>query len=121
LLKVKYGDKELWETVTFIAPALGEFEIALSCPEETISLIFEFLREKDTPQSIQYATEATDRLRIRCANWDDPTPITVKELLEAGEFAGRRLFLIFSSTKLGSFGEIRQVHLSVYLGEKSNG
>ncbi|MCT6647101.1 hypothetical protein N4G37_13610, partial [Enterococcus faecalis] len=65
--------------------------------------------------------DSPQQLRIRCVNWDDPTPATLKEMLDVGEFIGRRLFLIFSCAKLGTFGQIRQVHLSVYLGGANNG
>jgi hypothetical protein len=121
LLRIEHKDKELWDSRTFIAPDLGETCVTLDHELEKIKLIFDLIVQKDLSQSIEIIVESPDKLRIRCVNWNDPSPTTLQELLEVGEFIGRRLFIIFSCAKLGSHGQIRQIHLSIYLGAKTNG
>jgi hypothetical protein len=121
MLRVVHKDKELWDSVTFIAPDVGETAVHLEHSEERLTLIFDFLRKEGEKQELHMVIPSPEVLRIECTNWDEPFPVTLKALAEVGDLGGRKLFLIFSITKLGSTGQLRQVHVSIYLGERMNG
>jgi len=120
MLRVVHADKELWDSVSFIAPGLGETAVHLESEAERIALIFDFINEPDQPRKLDIRADGALTLKIGCVNFDDALPVTVNELMEIGSFLGRKLFLVFSVHKIGS-AELRQVNVSIYLGELIHG
>ena len=121
MLKIQHADKELWAATTFIAPGLGETSVKLEGDGESLTLLFDIIHDTEKPKSMAFLAEGTDILRIQCINFDDHLPATLQELIEIGDFIGRRLFIIFSIVKIGAVGEFREINLSIYLGRKVRG
>jgi hypothetical protein len=94
MLRVVHKDKELWDSVTFIAPDVGETAVHLEHSEERITLIFDFLRKEGEKQELHMVNASSEVLRIECTNWDQPFPVTLKGLAEVGDLGGRKLFLL---------------------------
>lgn len=117
-MRVSYQDKVLHESIQFIAIGLGETAIHLEHDKENLDIIFDF-RKVDTPaRDIRYEVINEYTIKIICENWNEIFPTTLTEPLEAGTYLSRKLYIIFSVSKIGALGEFRQINLSIYLGQE---
>jgi hypothetical protein len=120
-IRVAHKGKDLWASTTFIAPDTGETVVTIGSPKESINIIFDISVSTDSPTMVEFVADHPQQLRIKLVNWNEVNPATLQQPAEVGEFLDRRLSLIFSCVKLGSHGQIRQIHLNLYLGEVANG
>ena len=118
-MKIKTGGKELFDSETFLAISLGETVITLGDGPEALSIIFDFV--KGEKQAITWNTVDNKSLKLTLTNWDNHLGSTLTRPVEIGTFKNRQLFLLFNVSKAGQEGDIREVTVSLYLGEEVQG
>ena len=118
-MKIKTGGKELFESETFLALGLGETVITIGDGPEGLNFIFEFV--KGDKQDLSWKTVDSNSLKLILTNWDDHLGTTLVEPVEIGTFENRQLFILFYVKKAGKDGQLREVTISLYLGEEVHG
>ena len=118
-MKIKTGGKELFESETFLVLGLGETIITIGDGPEALSVIFDFA--KGEKQAIRWNTVDNKSLKLTLTNWDNHLGTTLTRPVEIGIFRNRQLFLLFNVSKAGQEADIREVTVSLYLGEEVQG
>ena len=118
-MKIKTGEKELFESETFLVLGLGETVITLGNGPAALKIIFDFVNGEK--QDIKWKTVDNKSLKVILTNWDSHLGTTLTQPVEIGTFKNRRLFLLFNVSKVGQEGDIRDVTVSLYLGEEVQG
>ena len=119
-MRVTYQDKELYESIEFIALGLGETAIHLEHEQENLDIIFDFKKSAipNKPTDLKMEVVNSSTFKITCIDWSEPFATTLPEVLEIGTYISRKLYIIFGVSKIGTLAEFRKVNLSVYLGER---
>ena len=118
-MKIETGGKELFESEAFLAIGLGETVITLGDGPEALKVIFDFV--KGEKQAIAWETVDSKSLKLTLTNWDNNLGTTLVNPVEIGTFRNRQLFLLFNVKKAGNEGNLREVTVSLYLGEEVQG
>lgn len=120
-MRVKTGKYEVLDSVSFIAPTLGESSLRIEGEGEAIDVVLEIDAHPEASQSVRFESPDSSTLRIVATNWNNSFPTTFKEPARVGTLGQRELFIMLSVTKLGSLGDISHVILTSYLGGQLNG
>ena len=116
-MKIQTGEKELLESETFLTIGLGETVITVGDePKEALKFIFDFV--KGEKQNIAWNAVDNKSLKLTLTNWDNPLGTTLTAPVEVGTFNNRQLFILFYVKKAGEDGQLREVTVSLYLGEE---
>ena len=117
-MKVKYKDKELLESETFINFGPGETEVEFQRGSESIKLIFNLAENEKEKRSLNMTVVDTNTAKIDLINFNDPLGIGVKEPMYVGTFMHRKLYFTFFVKPTGSIQDCKVLTFSVYLGEE---
>ena len=117
-MKVLCGDKELYDSSTFLVFGDQEATVTFGEGEEQLGLILSFLSSDGDEQSQDLGLVDEKTLKISFTNWDNPFGTTLTEPLKVGNIFGRQVYLIYVINKIGEKSPVRQVTLNVYLGEE---
>ena len=117
MMKLRFGDKDLLDSKTFLALDLGEAELTLGEGAEALKLILEFVEEQGKKEELTLIPIDNKALRIRLTNWNNVLGTTLVTPLEIGTFNKRKLYIMVFVQKAGSTGQVREVTFCAYLGE----
>ena len=118
-MKIKTGGKELLESKTFLDLGHGETVVTIGDGPGALNFIFDFV--KGEKEAIAWKPVDKQSLKVTLTNWDNPLGTTLVNPLEVGTFKNRQLFILFYVKKAGSKGGLREVTVSLYLGEEVQG
>ena len=117
-MEIKTGGKDLLTSETFFAIGLGETTITFN-EHETLCFIFNFIEDEDEKKRDVKASVVDNKtLKMDLTNWNSALALAVTEPVEVGTYRNRRLFIVFRVSKAAKEGQLREVTLSLYLGEK---
>lgn len=117
-MKITYGEKELFQSVTFITLGLGETKIVLKENDEVINFIFDFVSNDSEQNLLNSVPLDNNTLKLILTNWNNPNGTTLQSAWEVGIFKNRKLYIIFLVKHIGPKGNFKEVTFSAYLGEK---
>jgi hypothetical protein len=123
-MKIKYRDKDLLETQTFITFGSGETEITLEDEtDESLSLILNFVDHEDKDHEgkepdIHWEVINDHKAKLNLINFSDQLGRGLKEPIYIGSFAKRKLYVLFYTNITGAVKNCRVVTISFYLGEE---
>lgn len=117
-MEIKTGGKDLLTSETFFAIGLGETTITLT-DHEPLCFIFNFIEDEDEKKpDVKTSVVDSKTLKMDLTNWNSALALAVTEPVEVGTYLKRRLFIVFRVSKAAKEGQLREVTLSLYLGEK---
>ena len=116
-MKIYHDGKELLESKSFIVYEGGETSFELSYKGETITLILEFIDDKQKKQNISFNVleSGGTKGKLILTNFNSPLGTGFSKLQKAGTIGGRELWLTILINQIGS---IKHVVISFYLGEE---
>ena len=118
MIKIKYKDKDLYDSKSFVVLGLGETSITLTEGAEELVFIFDFIRDKAEKEfTLAYESIDSKTLKIKLTNWETHSGSTLHDPVQVGQFLNRKLYTIFNVVKIGS-KEMKQVTVSFYLGDR---
>lgn len=118
VMKITTGERELLESTCFLSTGLGETTITFGDQEEPLCFILNFVEDEGGKPETKWEPVDKKTLRVTLNNWNNPLGTTLVEPIEIGSYKKRRLFVLFFVCKAGAEGQIREVTLSLYLGER---
>ena len=117
-MKVKYQNRELFESKTFLAIGLGETNITIGNEPESLNFILDFIQEDSKEQKLEILPVDNRTLKFKLTNWNNVLGTSLLEPIEVGRIGQRKFFILFSVKKAGNQGQVREVTFSAYLGEE---
>ena len=117
-MKVKYQNRELFESKTFLAIGLGETNITIGNEPESLNFILDFIQEDSKEQKLEILPVDNRTLKFKLTNWNNVLGTSLLEPIEVGRINRRKFFILFSVKKAGNQGQVREVTFSAYLGEE---
>ena len=120
-MKIETGGKDLLESETFIALGKGETVITIGEGNEELRFVFDFVKGKKDEKPLEWNVVDTKSLKLTLTNWDNPLGTTLVGPVQVGTFRNRQLFILFYVEKAGKAGDLREVTVSLYLGEEVQG
>ena len=116
-MKIQTGGMELIDSESFLAVGLGETLINIGDGAESLHFILNFVEVEGEKKPI-FELKSIDKktLRVTLTNWNNSLGTTLIEPAEIGTYRKRKLFILFSISKSGKLGQVREVLLSLYLG-----
>ena len=120
MISIQTDGKDLLESKVFMAVGLGETRVSLGSGVETLCFIFDFYQDdkEQKQQTVEFEGINEKTLRLKLTNWNSPFGATWTELVQVGNFKGRKLYLLPYIKKAGSSGQFREVLVCFYLGEE---
>ena len=118
-MHIKYNDKELLDSMTFMSFGNGETEIEFGEGKEKLKVILDFIDEEEPKeQKLQFVVIDQHTLKIMLTNWNNVLGTTFNEAVKIGSFRKRELFLILNVKKAGQKAAFREVTFSLYVGQE---
>ena len=117
-MKVRYQNRELFESKTFLAIGLGETSITIGNEPESLNFILDFIQEDSKEQKLEILPVDNRTLKFKLTNWNNVLGTSLLEPIEVGRINRRKFFILFSVKKAGNQGQVREVTFSAYLGEE---
>lgn len=116
-MKIKSGNLDVFSTGTVIQTK-GE-EVSFEFPNDTgppLIIKLEFLNTIDeTKQSAEFNLEYDNCLRIKILNANNSLGLGNSEIMNIGNYHGRKLYLNYRVYSVGKLG--KTIHYTYYLGE----
>ena len=117
-MKIKYKDKDLLESETFITFGMGETELLLEDKTESIRLILNFVDTDEKKHDLQFEVIDSKTAKLNLINFKEQFGMGIKEPVSVGTFKKRKLYFIFHVKPTGAVANCRVVTFSFYLGEE---
>ena len=131
MMKVFHNEKELVFAKTFMISELGTTRVEIPDDDDGPPLLLElvFSETDDGEQKLNGQVVDTHTMRLELNNWSNVLGTTLSELTEVGTYSKkdasgvprtRQLFFLMGVRKVGSKGQIREINLSMYIGEEAS-
>ena len=118
-MKIQTGGMELIDSEAFIAVGLGETILEIGDGSDMLRLILNFVEsEGEKKTTVEFNPVDGRTLNVILTNWNYSLGTTLIRPIEVGIYRKRKLFILFSINKSGEVGQIREVLISLYLGEE---
>lgn len=117
--KIQTGGMELIASETFIAIGLGETILEIGDGSDMLRFILTFVEsESEKEPRVKFGPVDSRTMNVILTNWNYPLGTTLIKPIELSTYRKRKLFILFSVSKSGKEGQIREVVISLYLGEE---
>ena len=119
MLKIQtFGGKDLLASETFLAVGLGETVIYIG-EKDPLCLVLDFAINKDEKEDrLEWNTINPKTLKVTLTNWNSVLGTSLVEPAAVGTYFNHQLFVMFAISKCGNDNQIREVTLSLYLGDE---
>ena len=130
-MKVHHNEKELVFAKTFMISELGTTRVEIPDDGDGPPLLLElvFSETDDGEQKLNGQVVDKHTMKLELDNWNNVLGTTLSELIKVGTYRKkdatgvartRQLFFLLGARKIGSKGQIREINLSIYIGEEAS-